>query len=535
MTTCDPDSGERFVAGLLNQAEESSFLEHLNTCADCRATLEAAAGDAEAWQAAKELLAYSCAAEAGVPRHESADFTRAGAASEADEAVFVVDPSSLSFLAPSDDPAMMGRIGPYEIMAVLGRGGFGMVLKGHDRALDRNVAIKVLDPAAATVGAARERFAREARAMAAISHEHVVPVYAVDTHAGLPYFVMEYVAGGSLERRLRTEGRFDAVSIVRIGLQMAQALSAAHNQGLVHRDIKPGNVLIDQGTERVRVADFGLARVANDVSATRSGFLAGTPQYMAPEQVRGETCDAQSDLFSLGAVMYALCTGHAPFRAESIYGVMQRIVHDVPRPIRDQNPLVPAWLEQFILRLLEKDKSRRFASSDEVARLLQQELAHLQNPALVPEPRRSWRASDAPARGPRSRRRLAIACGVACALVVVGAFGYWFWPEPQGTAARQDTKQQQAPQKNPENSMASNPTESAAADRVAPLWTADGTRNARETADRLEARWRARSTARSDPWTPQAADLLRRLAKLSSELEPPARQPAPANEGGARK
>src|SRR5262249_13608660 len=161
----------------------------------------------------------------------------------------------------------------------------------------------------------------------------------------------------------------------------------------------------DQGTERVRVADFGLARVANDVSATRSGFLAGTPQYMAPEQVRGETCDAQSDLFSLGAVMYALCTGHAPFRAESIYGVMQRIVHAVPRPIRKQTSLVPAWLEQFILQLLEKDKSRRFASSDDVARLLQQELAHLQNPALVPEPTRSWKAGDAPARGTRWRRR----------------------------------------------------------------------------------------------------------------------------------
>src|SRR6185436_20970940 len=120
-------------------------------------------------------------------------------------------------------------------------------------------------------------------------------------HAGLPFFVMEYVPGGSLERRLRAQGPVDAVSIIRIGLQTALALAAAHRQGLVHRDIKPGNILIDRGTERVRVADFGLVRVANDVSCTRSGIITGTPQYMSPEQVRAETCDGQSDLFSLGA------------------------------------------------------------------------------------------------------------------------------------------------------------------------------------------------------------------------------------------
>ena len=128
--------------------------------------------------------------------------------------------------------------------------------------------------------------------MAVISHEQVVPIYGVDDHAGLPYFVMEYVAGGSLERRLTTEGSLDTVSIVRIGLQVAQALAEAHRHGVVHRDIKPANILIDRGTERVRVADFGLARVANDASCTHSGLLAGTPQYMAPEQIRGETCSA---------------------------------------------------------------------------------------------------------------------------------------------------------------------------------------------------------------------------------------------------
>ena len=159
----------------------------------------------------------------------------------------------------------------------------------------------------------------------------------------------------------------------------------------MHRDIKPGNILLDRGTERVRVADFGLVRVANDASCTRSGVVAGTPQYMSPEQVRAELCDGRSDLFSLGSVMYALCTGHPPFRAETVYGVMQRIVHDRPRGIRQMNASVPEWLDDFILRLLAKDRAERFASADEVAALLSAELAHLQNPDSA-GPRRDYQS-----------------------------------------------------------------------------------------------------------------------------------------------
>ena len=125
----------------------------------------------------------------------------------------------------------------------------------------------------------------------------------------------------------------------------ALALAAAHDSGLVHRDIKPANVLLDRGVERVRVADFGLVRVAAEASYTASGVLAGTPQFMSPEQVRGEPCDGRSDLFSLGSMLYAMCTGHEPFRAESVFAVLQRIVHEEPRSVREQNPSVPDWLE----------------------------------------------------------------------------------------------------------------------------------------------------------------------------------------------
>ena len=218
--------------------------------------------------------------------------------------------------------------------------------------------------------------------MAAISHEHVVPIYAVDEHAALPYIVMEYVPGGTLEHRLHREGPLEVVEVVRVALQVAAALSAAHRQGLIHRDIKPSNILLDQGTERVRVTDFGLARASNDGSFTRSGTLTGTPQYMAPEQIRGEACDAQSDLFSLGSVMYALFAGHPPFRGETVYAVMQRIVHDQPRSLREQVANIPVWLEDFIFRLLSKEKSDRFANADEVVKILEGELAYQQGPQV---------------------------------------------------------------------------------------------------------------------------------------------------------
>src|SRR5262245_24437691 len=325
MTTCDRKTGQQFLSGSLSGHEETAFIDHLNACLHCRRWLEEAAGDEASWRAAREIL--SCSPE--TQGWTDTDFDQHSNV----EMLAKLSAPVVSLLTPSDDPAMLGRLGGYEIVGVIGRGGMGIVLKGFDRVLNRNVAVKVLDPALADISAARHRFAREARAMAAVSHEHVVPVFAVNEQGTLPYFVMEYVPGGTLESRLTHEGQFDPVEIVRVGVQVANALSAAHRQGLVHRDIKPNNILLDTGTERVRVADFGLARALNDATFTRSGLLAGTPQYMAPEQVRGESCDAQSDLFSLGSVMYAMCVGHPPFRAETVYAVMQRIVHDQPRSI----------------------------------------------------------------------------------------------------------------------------------------------------------------------------------------------------------
>ncbi len=382
MILCDRRTAEMLISDSLSIEETDLFEAHLATCSTCQALLVEVAGGAATLDSAAAMLASSLEVPQWTDGHRSTVGSRTGDPSHSSHTV------DLSVLGPTDDPASMGRIGNYEIQGIIGRGGMGIVFRAIDSALSRNVALKVLDPSLASVAAARKRFAMEARAMAAISHEHVVPVYTVDEHRGLPYFAMEYVPGGTLESRIRKQGALDVLSVLRIARQIALALSAAHECGLVHRDIKPANILLDRGVERVRVADFGLARVNSDASHTRSGFIAGTPQFMAPEQVRGETCTAQSDLFSLGTVMYAMCTGHSPFRSESMYGSMQRIVHEEPRSICEQVPMIPDWLERFIFKLLSKNASDRFADATSVATILESEIAYAENPSQNKKPLR---------------------------------------------------------------------------------------------------------------------------------------------------
>ena len=151
----------------------------------------------------------------------------------------------------------------------------------------------------------------------------MVPIHSIDTWKGLPYLVMSFVAGRSLQERIDSEGPLPVEAILRIGMQAASGLAAAHAQRLVHRDVKPANILLENGVERVSLTDFGLARAVDDASLTQSGVVAGTPQYMAPEQARGELIDLRADLFSLGSTLYAMAAGHAPFRAESALAVLR--------------------------------------------------------------------------------------------------------------------------------------------------------------------------------------------------------------------
>jgi serine/threonine protein kinase/formylglycine-generating enzyme required for sulfatase activity/tetratricopeptide (TPR) repeat protein len=294
--------------------------------------------------------------------------------------------SGLEFLTPSAKPSSLGRLDHYEVLELIGRGGMGVVLKAFDEVLHRIVAVKVLAPQLATNATARKRFVREAQAGAAVCHDHVVTIHAVDEGKAGPYLVMQCVAGLSLQDKLDQMGPLGLQAILRIGMQTAEGLAAAHKQGLVHRDIKPANILLENGIERVKITDFGLARAVDDASITQSGQVAGTPQYMSPEQAQGVSVDHRSDLFSLGSVLYAMCTGRPPFRATGSMAVLKRVCEDTPRPIREINPEIPDWLCDIIAKLHAKNPAERFQSATEVAELLRQHLAHLQQPTLVPAP-----------------------------------------------------------------------------------------------------------------------------------------------------
>ena len=375
MQSCDDDRLEAFLSGELTDVEESELEDHLNECIHCREQLEASAADSDCWSQAGDLLNSQA-----IVRTDSLE-------ERPDQSLHVRH--VLDALAPTDDPEMLGRLGGYEVSGVVGAGGMGVVLKAFDRSLDRTVAIKVLAPHLASSGAARKRFAREAKAAAAVLHPNVMAIHSVANDEALPYLVMPYLRGVSLQKRIDDEGPLPICEILRIGSQIADGLAAAHAQGLVHRDVKPANILLEEGVERVAITDFGLARAVDDATMTRTGVVAGTPQYMSPEQARGEAVDGRSDLFSLGSVLYTACTGRPPFRAESSFGTLRRITDTEPRPIRDLNPDVPPWLCEIVEKLMAKRPVDRFASASDVADRLGAWLAHaLQQPDVIPPPER---------------------------------------------------------------------------------------------------------------------------------------------------
>jgi serine/threonine protein kinase len=261
---------------------------------------------------------------------------------------------------------------------VVAVGGMGIVLKARDPGLDRIVALKILPSALAANSLARARFIREARAAAAVVHEHVVSIYAVDEAAGLPYLVMQFVQGRTLAERIKASSPLPVEEILRIGAQTAAGLAAAHAQGLIHRDVKPGNILLENGVERVKITDFGLARATDDSSLTREGYIAGTPEYMSPEQARNEPVDQRSDLFSLGCVLYEMATGVSPFRAEKSLVAMRRVCDETPPAAQTLNSKLPEWLGQLIQRLMAKDAAARPQTAVEVTAEMERRLAEAQ-------------------------------------------------------------------------------------------------------------------------------------------------------------
>jgi tRNA A-37 threonylcarbamoyl transferase component Bud32 len=404
-------------------AERAELIAHLDDCPACQRRLEELAGaDPALLKAAAALQRTRFTDEAPLRHvldHLEADATLSGlCAPQAGTATLQ------SLLRPAASVEALAQLEDYEVTELLGQGGMGVVLKAFDRALKRWVAIKVLAPDLAGDRVARQRFEREAQAAAAVRHEHVVTIHAVSEAKGVPFLVMEYVEGGSLQDYLDSHGPPPWAAVARLGAEVASGLAAAHARGLVHRDIKPSNILLqpagpgaDLGA--AKIGDFGLARVADEARLTQSGIVPGTPMYMSPEQALCEPLDGRADLFSLGSVLYALCTGSEPFPAGSPVAVLRQVCEATPRPIRELNPAIPDWLAEAVERLHAKRPADRFASAAEVAEFLSYNLAHPDRPRRLPP--------AGPARPARRRRRLIVGllAGLLAGAVLLGAAAGW--------------------------------------------------------------------------------------------------------------
>lgn len=398
-SACDPAKLQQAISESLDPQSEQQLAEHLSGCESCRNLLDQFAGEAAFWSRATERLAETSNVEttSGDEFHSSV-FVRVDQNSP-DPATLEVGPSDetqdhpqLPFDPPTH-PEMLGRIDGFSIEQIIGRGGMGVVYKGFDSVLNRPVAIKFLAPHLSISGVSCKRFSREAQAAAAVVHPNVVPIYSIGSSRKRPYLVMALVSGRSLQTHVHEHGPLPVEDVVRIGQQIAAGLSAAHQQGLVHRDIKPANILLEKDVSRVLITDFGLARAADETGLTQSGWLAGTPQYMSPEQARGHEVDHRSDLFSLGSVMYFMATGREPFRADHPYAVLQQIGTDDPVSARSLNSRIPAALNDLIFRLLSKAPKDRFESANAVQQGLTKYLAYLQNPTQHHRPKFQQRRS----------------------------------------------------------------------------------------------------------------------------------------------
>lgn len=262
----------------------------------------------------------------------------------------------------------------YELDREIGRGGMGIVYRAKDRRLKRTIAIKILPPELAYRSEIRSRFLREAETAAQLSHPHIVPIYSVDEVEGLVFFVMACVDGDNLGKRLHDRGPLPIADVRRILAEVADALAYAHARGVVHRDIKPDNILLDRDEDRALVTDFGIARAiieGSDARLTATGMAIGTPAYMSPEQSAGDReIDGRSDLYSLGVVAYQMLAGELPFQATSTPAMLVKHLSERPVPIEQRRPDCPPDLANIVMRLLEKEPAHRFSGADELETVL---------------------------------------------------------------------------------------------------------------------------------------------------------------------
>ena len=366
---------ELYATDSLDDESRSNLETHLESCLSCaeqvehltRAQLESILGGPQTDSDPVERLARSPILDQVMRAMTDSQDAPGKRSTSMDNDVHAI-------LEPPVAPGDLGSFAGFDVLEIAGRGGMGVVFKAWDRTLQRIVALKVIFPTKSSEATFATRWLEEARIVAALQHDHIVAVHHAGVSKGLPFLIMPFHAEGTLDRFLTSRRSLPPRDVARAGLQLARALAATHSRGILHRDIKPSNVLLEHGLERVRLADFGLARPVRDEGlASRRSTVAGTPHYMSPEQARGEEVDARSDLFSLGALLYHLATGQTIHPTNSSEEALRLAATGQPPRVRAVNPKVPGALAAIIDRLLASRPADRYAS----AALVAGELEHL--------------------------------------------------------------------------------------------------------------------------------------------------------------
>src|SRR5579864_1089206 len=373
----------RFVLGQVPPEEVERLSQHVLTCRACVDTLHGLKAEDTLIQ---QLLRLASTADRPVKGLLDSLILRLKASAAGPEQVIddeqtmvlkMVSGSAQSevsydFLLGPHERNELGTLGAYRILKVLGSGGMGLVFQAEDVNLERLVALKVVRPQHAEDPEARQRFLREARSAAAVKHDHIVTIYQVGQEKGIPFLAMELLEGESLESRVDRDGKLPVTEVLRIGREIAEGLAAAHERNLIHRDIKPANIWLEAGTGRVKILDFGLARPADgNVGLTGTGTVLGSTQFMAPEQARGEALDHRCDLFSLGCVLYRMCTGKAAFSGTSVMAVLTALAVEEPKAVNDLAPELPNGVADLVKTLLAKKPDDRPASARAVVEAIQ--------------------------------------------------------------------------------------------------------------------------------------------------------------------